>query len=208
MKRAKVFVLVALLVATVPWVSMAQPTLQGSLTGTLGPGTYTVVGNCTVDAGNSLTIAAGTTIQFSGHFSIKVYGTLQAVGTQTNMIHFVRQSQTTTCDWGGIRFMTGSSANSTLSYCDIQGARYQTWPDVNGGGVYIESVPLTISHCKFNNNYSTTGAGIYATNAAVTITDCIFMNGTAGNGGGIMLYSASGSSVRNCIIARNSATST
>jgi hypothetical protein len=207
MKISRTLVLMMTLAVYLPGMLMAQ-NIQGPQSGTLGPGTYTVVGNCTVDVGNTLNIAAGTTFQFAGHYSFKIYGTLHAVGTPTRMIRFVKQSPSTDFDWSGIRFMNGSSPNSTFSYCDVQGARYQLFPDINGGGVYIEFVALTISHCRFSNNYSSTGAGVYATGAAVVITDCIFMNGTAGNGGGIMLASANGSRVQNCILARNSATNT
>jgi len=209
MKRATSLVLATLVMAALlVAAAVAQPTLQGALSGTLGPGTYNVVGNCTVNAGAVLTIQPGTRLQFTGHFSLKVYGTLMAVGTAQDSIEFVRQYPNTTCEWGGIRFQSGASATSTVSYCLIEGARFQVYPDYNGGGLYTQNVGFTLSHSKIANCYSSSGGGIYVHAAPVTISDCIFLSNEAGNGGGIYLYNCNGAQVRNTILAKNSSTST
>jgi hypothetical protein len=211
MMKAKSAFLAILLVAIWASVVLSQPTIQGRLSGNLGPGAYVVIGNCSVDAGATLTVAPGTTFQFSGHFSIKVYGTLNAVGTAADSILFVRQSVTPDCEWSGLRFMAGAPANSVVSYALFEGARYQVWPDYYGGALFI-GAPVTISHCYVNNCYSASGGGIYiasVNSGTVNITDCIIMNCSAGNGGGLYVYYSNATvNILNSFIARNSSTST
>ena len=211
MAKGRSSILAILLVVICASMALAQPNIQGSLSGNLGPGAYLVVGNCTVDAGATLTVAPGTTFLFSGQFSFKVNGTLNAVGTATDSILFVRRSATPTCEWGGLRFMAGAPSNSVVSYAYFEGARYQTWPDYNGGAIFI-GTPVTINHCYITNCYSASGGGIYIGNVAsgtVTVSDCMILNSTAGNGGGLYIYYSNAVvNILNCAIARNTSTST
>jgi hypothetical protein len=191
--------------------ALAQPTIQGSLSGSLGPGAYIVAGNCTVDAGATLTVAPGTTFLFAGHYNLKVTGTLNAVGTAADSILFVRQFQTAACEWSGLRFMAGAMANSVVSYALFEGARYQVWPDYYGGALFI-GAPVNITHCYIDNCYSSSGGGAYIANVnsgTVNISDCIIMNCSAGNGGGLYVYFSNAVvNIINCAIARNTSTST
>ena len=61
----------------------AQPQLSGPLSGTVGPGDFQVVGDCSVDSGQTLTIMPGTAFYFTGHYWLKVNagGELHADGT-------------------------------------------------------------------------------------------------------------------------------
>ncbi len=208
MVRAKPLILTILLAAALPLAALAQPTVHGSLSGTLGPGVYIVDGQCTIDAGNTLTIQPGTTFLFSGHYSFKVYGTLNAVGTESDSIVFKRQNPTSACEWSGILFQQGSSPNSALSYCYLEYAKYHVWPDYNGGGIYIKSVGVTISHCWIADCYASSGGGIYIDGAPATITDCVVINNSAGSGGGIFAYNSQNVAINNCVIGKNSSSST
>ncbi len=198
-----------ILVGTI-WGIAALAQLSGPLSGTLGPGSYTVLGNCWVNTGNTLTIQPGTTLIFTGHYSLTInsYGTLYAVGTVQDSIVFTRQNPDTSCDWSGIRFQYGSSSSSTLSFCLLEYARYNISPNHNGGALYIQGPGITITHCTIANNYATGGGGIYINVAPVTISDCIFINNSSGNGGGLYIKWSSGVSVSDCIFARNSSTNT
>jgi hypothetical protein len=208
MTRARPFTLVILLaIALLTYTASAQ-NISGSLSGTLGPGTYNVVGNCTVNAGNSLTIQPGTTFLFAGHYSLKVYGTLMAQGTEADSIVFMRQSPSYTYEWSGIRFMNGSSPNSILSYCYMEYAKYHMYPDYNGGAVYIEEDGVTVEHCYLKDNYASAGGGMYINGASATISDCIFYGNEAGNGGGIYIYNSQNVRVSNSIFAKCKSTST
>ncbi len=69
---------VVLLVLACAGVSFGQ--LSGPLSGVLGPGTYTVVGNIRVDTSQTLTILPSTTLDFQGPFRFDIYGLLSALG--------------------------------------------------------------------------------------------------------------------------------
>ncbi|MBU0519641.1 right-handed parallel beta-helix repeat-containing protein [bacterium] len=209
MTRARTLALAVLLTFALLFTTAIAQDISGSLSGTLGPGTYNVVGNCQVDAGQSLTIEPGTTFLFTGHYALKVFGTLHAVGTEADSIVFKRQQATSTCEWSGIRFMVGCSPNSILSYARLEWAKYHTYPDYNGGAVYIEEDGITISHCYIKNNYASSGGGMYINNVmSATITDCIFLANEAGNGGGMYINNSQYVTVDNSIIAKNKSTST
>jgi hypothetical protein len=207
MTRAKPVLFAILLLALSPCLVLAQPTISGSLSGTLGPGSYIVTGHCTVDAGNTLTIEPGTTFLFAGHFYLKVYGTLNAVGTEQDSLVFVSQFSGWEYEWSGIRFMNGSSG-SVLSYAYLENAKYHMYPDYNGGAIYTEANDVTVSHCWIKNNYASSGGGMYISSATVTVSDCIFFGNEAGNGGGMYINNSNGVQVNNCVFAKNASTST
>jgi hypothetical protein len=208
MTRMKFLTLAILLLGLCPLIVMGQPSLQGALSGTLGPGTYLVVGNCTVDRNATVNIQPGTTFLFTGHFSWKIYGTLHANGTAADSIKFKRQQSTTDCEWSGLRFLTGAATTCNLTHCFIEGARYQVFPDINGGAIYVQNGGVLISYCWITNNLATSGGGIYLDGSAATIQNCVIFGNTAGNGGGLFVYNAQNVNVTNTFFAKNSATST
>jgi len=196
-------------VCLVPLCATAQPTIHGSLSGSLGPGIFIVDGNCQVNAGATLTIQPGTTFKFCGHYYFTVYGQLNANGTAQDSILFVRQFPNETCKHGGIRFVSGSSPSSSLSYCLIDNARNYTYPNYDGGGIYVQNVGVTISHCRLSNSFASSGGGLYATGAGgLTVTDCIFFGNEAGNGGGLYLNNCSNAVVQHSVFGKNTSTST
>ncbi|MEW6655048.1 MAG: M12 family metallo-peptidase, partial [Bacteroidota bacterium] len=107
-------------------------------------GNITVTGTVTVASGVTLTVEPGATISFASSASITVNGTLYAVGNTSNPITFTKSS---TSNWGGIQFNSGSSGN--LQYCNIQNA---------GNGIYCYNSSPTIKYSTIDNNYST---GLY-----------------------------------------------
>lgn len=204
-------------IALALWVSLtvfdlavAQPQISGPLSGTLGPGAYLVVGDCSVNGGQTLTLRPGTTFLFAGHYSLRIlaYGTLCAVGTDADSIVFTHQNPDTSCDWSGIRFLYGSYAASVISYCRIEYARYHLQAEGSGGGLSVQGPGMTISQCLISNNEATNGGGIWCNVAPVTISDCIFLDNSAVNGGGLHLQWNANATVSNCVFAGNTATGT
>ena len=175
--------------------------LSGNLSGTLGPGTYNVVGNCMVQSGVTLTIQPGTTFQFNGNYNWTIYGQIDAVGTETQPIAFMSQG----ASWGGLKFNPGASTNTVLEYCTIENGYASS-----GGGMYIANGGITLRNCEITNCQATSGGGIFAQSgtAALVIDGCYIANNTAGNGGGMYFNVCNGSVVKNSEIAYNSSTNT
>ena len=181
--------------------ALAQPSLSGSLSGTIGPGAYNVTGNCSVQAGQTLTILPGTTLQHMGNFSWMIYGTVVAVGTEDLMIEFFHQNSWQ--DWGGMKFMTGASTASIMEWCAVR----NTYFYANGGGLFINNGGITLRHCEITDCQANYGGGIYADTATVlVIEDCYIADCVAGKGGGVFLFGCSNVVMRNCELAYNKST--
>lgn len=187
----------------------AQPHLSGILSGTLGPGTYIVDGDCQVIWGTTVTVEPGSEFLFSGHYVWHVSGELSAIGTDREPIVFRRQFPTEACRWGGIRFEGTGASSSILDYCIIDHCENMIYPNWDGGGIYTNNTSPTIKNTRISNCEASSGGGVYAANnSAIMLDRCTVINCTAGNGGGIYLSSSGGAVITNCVIARNSCSAT
>jgi len=194
--------------------AFAQPQISGPQSGTLGPGTYLVVGDIQVRPGTTLTIVPGTTFLHNGHWFWWIYGQFTADGTETDSIQFTWQQAVPEHRWGGLRFMAGASAG-IVDYCVIEHAVIAsgTPSTQKGGGIFSDGIPLTVTHSRISNNDAYWGGGgMYIQNAANLLVDhCVIAENTAtlgANGGGIYLYYCTGATISYNVIARNSATGT
>ncbi|MCX6639613.1 MAG: right-handed parallel beta-helix repeat-containing protein [bacterium] len=225
--------LTTLFILLLAGIALAQPPLSGDLSGSLGPGSYTVVGDCYVPAGLTLTIQPGTSLLYTGHYFLFVNGQLIANGTEADSIFFMRQQPDSTFRHGGIQLLPGSSTDNQLSYCRIDGANNRDFPNIFGGailcwgsgltihhsritdchaefgaGIYVIDSQASVSDCEISNCYAvSTGAGIYTINSQIVISDCIITHNIADLVGGICMYNNPNAEVYNCVIAYNVATS-
>lgn len=191
--------------------ALAQPQISGPLSGNMGPGDYLVVGDCSVNGGQTLTLMPGTRFLFTGHYTLRILsnGTLHAVGTEEDSIVFTHQNPDTSCDWSGIRFLYGANAASILSYCRVEYGRYHIYPENSGGGLYIQGAAITVSRCTFANNRNDYGGAMYINVSPMTISDCVFMDNVATqNGGALYLQWNSNATVNNCVFANNASAGT
>jgi len=175
--------------------------LSGSLSGTLGPGEYTVIGDIGVESGDTLRILPRTTFNFLGRHSFGILGTLLAEGTESDSIIFTTDTIANPDRWPGLRFMNSSSSGSRLAYCLIEhGQAY------NGGGVHCrESSSPIFMHCTIlHNSADANGGGIYCYDAFPSFTNCIISGNSAGSGGGVHCYDAS-PTFENCTFIGNTA---
>jgi parallel beta-helix repeat protein len=188
-----------------PFAASAQPSISGSLSGSLGPGTYLVTGDCQVSSGNTLTIAPGTTFLHTGYFTWYISGELNAAGTESQPIQFLQQNSNL---WGGLRFQGGSAGN-LLEWCTISYCKNVDFPNYVGGAIYAYGSSLTMRHCTISNCEASSGGGIEINTASdIELDHCTIEDCTAGNGGGIYLFYADNVQITHCIIKNNSATST
>ena len=191
----------------VPITMLAQSTIQGVLSGTLGPGIYIVNGDCEVLSGQSLTINSGTTFLHNGHHTWYIYGELTAVGTETQPIIFDRQNPIEDHKWGGLRFQTGASEDCILQWCEIAFCKNQWAPNTRGGGIYIDRTGVDILNCTIRNCQAADGGGIFTLYAnGLLISECTIINNFAQDAGGIYLSRTNPATVINCVIAYNSST--
>jgi len=230
MKILTSFSVLNIMFLLLPNTGLAQPTLEGDISGILTQGSYIVTGNCTIPSGETLTIQPGTTLLFSGQYGIYVYGTLLSEGTESDSIVFTRQFPTWDCIHSGIRFQEVSHDN-LLSYCLIEHSDNQLEPLLFGGGIFCSGTDLDLSHSRIRNCFAYDGGGLYAESSTIVISDCIFdslfsvINGGAiyvfesscevigskifsnrsGSGGGIYFENSDVTSIEECEIYQNEA---
>jgi hypothetical protein len=213
--------LTILLISLFALSSTCSAQLSGPLSGTFDPGEYTVVGDISVQAGDSLTLQPGTTFRFQGalNLSFDVYGYLYAAGTETDSIRFLPDLPGDT--WTGIDFNDSSDDSNTLDYCLISGSTqsgvdcFSSGPAISnctirdnnanfGGGIYATGANPIITNCTISGNTTNVcGAGIWASSSDVIIASCTVTGNNAGNSaGGIYCYS-SDAIILDCEISGN-----
>ncbi len=189
--------------------ALAQTPISGALTGSLGPDTYLVEGDCEIPSGETLTIQPGTTFLFSGHYFMFIYGTLIASGTESDSIVFTREIPTQSCRWGGLRFMSGAPSNSFVSYCLIDNCLNELYPYFYGGGIHSDGVDLIVTNTTIQNCQATDGGGFYGTTSAhVEFNDCVIANNEASNGGGLYYQYGTSGEINGCTVIKNNSTGT
>jgi predicted outer membrane repeat protein len=187
----------------------AQQTIQGDLTGTLGPGSYVVIGTCRVNTGDTLRIAPGTVLLHAGHYRWYINGQLIAVGIEEAPIIFSRRDPVPEHRWDGLWFYSGCEQATRLEWCQFDNCYSTNFPYDQGGVVYLGHVSIPISHCTFSDNYATWGGAIFADYSdSLVVEYCEFSHNNAGNGGAIYLNHCTDAVIRNCTVWGNEAEST
>ena len=201
--------LVSLLSLTFVGFAQAQD-ISGPQSGTLGPGTYTVIGDISVRNGETLQIVPGTDFLHTGYYTWTIEGLLTAQGTMGDSIKFVRQNPINEHRWGGLRFQSSASPDCILDYCIIDNCK-NTGSATSGGGIY-SAAAITISNSRISNcQTNADGGGISVDEANITVDHCLIVNNAASNysnGGGIYLNATQNALITQCVIAHNSATGT
>ena len=163
--------------------------------------TVRVVGDVTVEDGVTLRIAPGVRVEFQDYYSLRVAGSLLAVGRPDAWIvfttdepeDFVVDSSLVGC-WNGIRFegTRATNAPSYLAYCVIEyskAAGTGTGLHPYGGGAVsvMDFSALTIENCVIRNNVAGYGGALFLyCNANVRVMgNLITHNHALGNGGAI-----------------------
>jgi len=172
--------------------------------------TVKVTGNITVNNGITLTVNAGTYVQFQGHYKLYVQGRILAQGTATNKITFTALNSST--GWSGIRFYNTPLTNDTskFEYCIVSYAKANagdTYDKRGGGFLFYNFSKAIVRNSIISNNYASyQGGGIACwTNSSPKLINNIICNNTAPSlGGGIFIYSGSSPDVINNTIVNNS----
>ena len=164
---------------------------------------YFIDGEIKVPRGDKLIIDPGVKIIFTGRYKIVVYGTIQVIGTERDLILFTAQDSS--LGWHGMRFLNAKDT-SHIRYCILEYGRavsqlplheYQAddipydnpeskWWDQTGGALLIINSNLIVDNCLFRNNFAQFhGGAISCVNySTLYVRNCILKNNIADNRGG------------------------
>ena len=158
---------------------------SGSVSGTWtnAVGRYHVIGQVTIEDGNTLTIEPGVVVEFDQSVQFIVNGAIFAIGAESDTIEF---RSGLAADWGGLRFPGLDS--SALDYVKVTGG----YNVDNGGGLQIAAeAHVAISHSRFAGNSSDYWGGnvaLVSSGAKLYATDTEFSGGTALTGGNVCIW--------------------
>ncbi len=176
----------------------------------LSADTVKITGNISVQDGVTLTVNPGTLLEFQGHFSINVEGTLLACGTFNEKIVFTAGDSLLTSSsggWQGIRFINTPATNdsSFFDYCEFYfgNAFGSNWIDQQGGILAIKDFnKIRIRNCKFIKSQAVGSNGIiYIRNSNPQIIDNLI---ASNSGTGIEISDNGNPLIVNNIIVQNS----
>jgi parallel beta-helix repeat protein len=120
--------------------------------------THLITEHYLVPIGTVLTIEAGATISFQGHYSIFVEGTLDALGTPADPILFTSGlDYTEPGDWGSVQFNSSSGSSSVISNAVFEYGQV---------GVTCMGASPSISDSTLTNNLF---SGIYTSGSSSSI---------------------------------------
>ncbi len=175
--------------------------------------TVRVNSNVTVLDGTTLTIAAGTLVEFEEWFALSVEGCLLALGEADAPVRFDSDEpdafafdSTTTGAWAGIRFpfTRETNAASRLEYCVIEHAK-NAGDSCRGGALQINGFgKLSIENTILRANAADFGGAIACTHyASPRITGCLIAGNVAFWGGAAMHCLDSYPRLLHCTITAN-----
>ncbi|MEA3495831.1 MAG: right-handed parallel beta-helix repeat-containing protein [Bacteroidota bacterium] len=209
MKTKKILSLLIMLLAfsTVSYSQIQIP--AGPVSGIWSAPHYQVNGDIFIATGTNLLISTGTTVEFTGSYSLDVNGVITAFGSLGNEIIFTSDPL---LGWKGIKISNNSNSN-TFDYCIFEYVKKSTIPCLanNSGAVYLLlSNNTTFSNCTFRyNNICNSGGGISFRSSRAQVEDCLFHDNIAQlDGGGIFIEGGSQlHSINGCSFENNTAES-
>ena len=205
LERSLIIVLFMVLFIGMP--VFAQQQISGLQSGTLGPGTYLVVGDISVQSGDSLIIVPGTTFLHNGNHKWLISGKFTAVGASEDSIYFIRQDAVPGHRWGALRFLNGAPV-AVLDYCVVDHC-YIEYSDTYPAGVNVYGGQgISLTHSRVSNCYSwgDHASGVYVYNGVVLIDSCRIDSNYVINhprGPGIYLENCDNAEIKHSVIAYN-----
>jgi len=168
-------------------VAHAQTILCGNISGTWKPSgnPYIVTCDCTVPAGQTLTIQPGVEVWIAENMSLTVNGVIQAVGTPTQRITF--QAPIASQYWSKI-YCINTAATNRFKYCDFRNADTALWLRIYPERGGSDTMNIEIMNCSFSNCITRSifgeslgssrmyGLSVFEADATlnVTVNNCVF----------------------------------
>ena len=130
---------------------------------------YEVDCNIIILENDTLKILPSETLNFLGHYYIRIEGLLSAIGESNNTIKFGNPNFTFGNGnfWCGIQFISSPTNNeSIIKYCEIRGAiNICSWMFDAESAIFCENYSPIIDHCIFSyitSDYETGGGSAIA----------------------------------------------
>lgn len=199
----KLFVVCGALMLSTLTTASADTIPGGNVSGTWyqANSPYYITGDITIGTGSTLSIEPSVEVIFLGLYKLTVEGWLEAVGTETDSIHFFPADTTTR--WYGMYFQTAQDS-SHLSYCTI---RYATYESNAGGAMHMANSNPVITHCNISDNIGQHGGAVQLANgSSPAFSYCTFSrNHSIWNGGAIYIRFLGVQSpvISHCLISDN-----
>jgi predicted outer membrane repeat protein len=177
---------------------------------------YLIEGNIKILDDSSLTIEPGVIIEFQGHFSLTVFGSIFANGTSSDTIVFTTTQANQENGWHHMVFDDYPDMNkvSELSYCKFEYGYAHPYEKLGtrGGAIYAEQYnQITISNSRFINNRAQDKGGAIMCGHLnkFTLSNCSFINNSAieNFSGAVEIGSSTNVLIDRCIFIGNSSPS-
>jgi hypothetical protein len=190
---------------------------------------YLIQGDLTIHPDSTLNIEPAVEVIFQGIYSLTVNGLLEAVGTETDSIHFIPAD--TASFWRGIHFSDApdsshlvfctishvgqmfydlcgiicTNSNPVITHCRISDNTAKLTVSNFAGGITLNNSNPEISWCNIINNVGNmVSGGIRIISSSPAITGCNISDNVAQYlGGGISITGNSSPMITNCAIERN-----
>jgi len=169
------------LLADTTWVNMGA--VSGTWT-TAGSPYMIYQGDVSIISSQTLTIEAGVSVEFTGHYLFQVNGLLKVFGTSASPVTFTCDTTTNPSRWGGIRF-TQCHDSTLLEYCILEnGNATGQAPEYQGGGLFFNDASPVVRNCTIRFNMGQFGGGVaFNNNSQPSLVDCEFYENYAEYGG-------------------------
>ncbi len=173
---------------------------------------YYIDGDITLQSGAELEIGAGVEIIFNDFYKFEIFGRLEAIGTESDMISVTALD--TNVGWHGFRFIDGNLSSlpaNILAYCDFSYGYAVGTNDEDkfGGAVHcMNTSNLSIANCTFSFNYADYDGGAVSLEAGsdVPISGCTFLQNNCGFYGASIVSYGSAPVISNCLFQGNDTT--
>lgn len=176
----------------------------GTSTWTKAQSPYRVTRTITILSGSTLSIEPGVEVLFDADVQFVVQGVLNAVGTETDSIRFLKGAAV---EWGGLRISGGGS--STIAYARVSdGHADRSPPNNRGGGISVQDSKsrLALAHVVISGNTAARGGGLSNQySATATLTSCTIRGNTADDYGGGLYNVDATATLTSCRITGNTA---
>ena len=169
---------------------------EGDVSGewTKGNSPYFIDGTISVAAGKKLIIRPGTTVFFSGFYSMVVRGTINALGEKDAPIVFSfadSLNKNAAQGWRGIKIHGKAGQKDTAQFIWCRFSHGNATGDkvekCRGGAIFADSCHfLKISQCSFFKNAAVAGGAVYARNSTLLVEGCRYEQNRSFTDGGAL----------------------